>query len=87
MAIVITYEPSQFNLRESEGPFSRLTVTAEGRRPLPFSATGHLSVFLAPADVDDEGGPAAFVIAWLDSAAERSDWKARDTSQRQLELF
>ena len=85
--IAVTYDPNWLNLAESVGTSAHLTVTAEGRHPLPFTPTGFQSLFLAPDAIDDAGGPAAFVTAWLDAAAEHPEWQARQMSQSQLELF
>jgi hypothetical protein len=55
--------------------------------PLPMTETGYRSHFCAPADIDTEGGPVAFVRAWLECEARSPEWKAAQEERRQLTLF
>jgi len=71
--------------RAMEQPVAHLTVKADV--PLPITETGYRSRFLAPATVDDEGGPLPFVLAWLDYAAALPEWKDRQEQTKQLSLF
>jgi hypothetical protein len=57
------------------------------KAPLPMTETGYRSWFGAPADVDAEGGPVAFVRAWLDHDARSPAWRASQAERRQLTLF
>ena len=66
---------------------AHLTVRAADRSPLPFTDTGFQSHFLAPAEVEAAGGPAAYVLAWLDEAAQSTQWGARELVSCQLSLF
>lgn len=44
--------------------------------PLPITPSGYVSRFLPYYDVDNEGGPANFVKAWLDQEAnKKKTWK------------
>ena len=54
--------------------------------PLPITHTGFLSHLMKPERVYDEGGPVAFVTAWLDHEVTPVWAKAWD-KQRQLSLF
>ncbi|HEV2818246.1 MAG TPA: hypothetical protein VGW40_13620 [Allosphingosinicella sp.] len=55
--------------------------------PLPVTDTGYRSHFLPRESVEDAGGPAAYVMAWLDEAAECKAWRAGELARRQLSLF
>ncbi len=55
------------------------------RSPLPISETGYKSSFLSPEDVLAEGGPAHYVQAWLDHAAQSPAWKEK--AAKQMVLF
>jgi hypothetical protein len=57
------------------------------RRPLPITETGYLSRFERAENIDAEGGPLAYVRAWLDQAAGKPEWKAREVAAQQLSLF
>ena len=54
---------------------------------LPITETGYRSHFTDPETVMNQGGPVAFVLAWLDAESALSDWQKRDVSSRQLTLF
>ena len=70
-------------------PLAHLEIEAviPAKAALPMTETGYLSHFGAPADVDAEGGPVAFVRAWLDHEAQSPAWKAAQAERRQLALF
>lgn len=87
IAITLTHEPNWLNLATNGVATStHLSIAADSGVPLPISETGYKSSFVDPADIDAAGGPAAYVVAWLDYAAQSREWKA---SQRpkQLSLF
>ncbi|WP_457811904.1 hypothetical protein [Sinorhizobium meliloti] len=75
----------------STGPFStahlQVDTLVPERAPLPITETGYRSHFANAADIEADGGPVAFVIAWLDHAAQSQDWKDRTEKARQLTLF
>jgi hypothetical protein len=50
---------------------------------LPFTETGYRSHFLGPGIVEEAGGPAAYVRAWLDHAAQSPKWRKQQTAARQ----
>jgi len=57
------------------------------RAGIPITETGYLSHFLEPGLVEANGGPAAFVRAWLDEAAKDPLWKEQEAAARQFSLF
>ena len=83
IALSVSYCPDW--TRAMGQPLAHLTVKAGV--PLPVTETGFLSRFLAPGAVDDEGGPIAFVLAWLDYAATLPEWQAQQEQAAQLTLF
>jgi hypothetical protein len=68
---------------------SHLTVTAiePKRAPLPITETGYRSHFLGFEDIDQVGGPVAYVKAWLDHMAQSREWIDHQQASRQLSLF
>ena len=55
---------------------------------LPVTETGYRSHFTSAATVVNQGGPVAYVIAWLEAAAASSrDWQKKEAASRQLTLF
>jgi len=88
--IEITYEVSWLSIdRPGDRAVAHLTVTAiePKRARLPITETGFRSRFLDPAEVDGEGGPVAYVAAWLDAMSRSQDWLEYEQSRRQLSLF
>lgn len=57
------------------------------REQLPITETGYLSHFIEHGIVEARGGPAAYVLAWLEKAAEDPIWKEREAAARQFSLF
>lgn len=57
------------------------------REPLPVTETGYRSRFLPREDVEAEGGPEAYVLAWLDYAAASPEWREQEATRQQLTLF
>ncbi len=60
---------------------------APAREPLPITETGYLSQFYARNVIEEGGGPAALVLAWLDHYAQSPVWQAKQISRQQLDLF
>ncbi len=54
---------------------------------LPMTETGYRSHFCGAPLIDEEGGPLAFVRAWLEQAADTPEWKAQEAAARQFSLF
>ncbi|HWJ88726.1 MAG TPA: hypothetical protein VNS12_11690 [Pelagibacterium sp.] len=74
--IEITFTP------EKLGMIEHIELHAENRLALPVTETGYCSHFIPIGSVAQEGGPVAYVTAWLDFEAERTRW-----SGAQLTLF
>ncbi len=89
--IEITYRPDTSPaFRKSYGrPLDHLEVhsLAPEREPLPITQTGYLSQFYARNVIEEAGGPAALVLAWLDYFSQSPIWKAKQISRQQLDLF
>lgn len=62
------------------------TISPE-RAPLPVTETGYRSHFLEPGIVEDAGGPAAYVTAWLNAEAKGRSWATIEARFDQLDLF
>lgn len=62
------------------------SIRPEGAK-LPITETGYRSHFLPLPEVEELGGPLAYVRAWLDHEASRPAWKAQAEAARQLGLF
>ncbi len=89
--IEITYTPDTSPaFRHSYGrALDHLEVRslAPAREPLPITETGYLSQFYARNVIEEGGGPAALVLAWLDHFAQSPVWQAKQISRQQLDLF
>jgi hypothetical protein len=57
------------------------------RAPLPITETGYRSHFIAKDLIEQAGGPAAYLEAWLDHAATAKGWAAIEDTVRQYELL
>lgn len=68
-------------------PLAHLEIRSANREPLPITETGYLSHFDRGDNIDAEGGPIAYVLAWLDHAAQSQEWKASVQKRQQLTLF
>ena len=85
ITVEITYEPDW--MRGVGIAHLQVQSVAPARAPLPFTETGYRSHFLSADDVLAEGGPAAYVRAWLDHEAASRSWRARKDVARQLTLL
>lgn len=86
IAIRIAFAPVSFGGSENYR-VSHFDIETDAREPLPITETGYRSHFLPPDEVEDAGGPVAYVVAWLDHAAQSPDWKRREDEMRQGSLF
>lgn len=66
---------------------AHLQIESAGRVPLPITETGYKSHFMTAEMIDAEGGPIAYVQAWLDDAARSADWREAESARAQLTLF
>ena len=76
--IEIGYQPRSF------AGTAHLQIRVKHARPIPITDTGYRSHFASPADVEEMGGPVAYVTAWLDAMAQSKAWKR--TAQGGLQL-
>lgn len=85
--IEISYNPSwsESYARIYGYPLAHLEVRsiAPDKAALPITATGYRSHFTPAQVIEENGGPVAFVLAWLAEAEQSPEWQAR----RQLDLF
>ncbi|WP_457663196.1 hypothetical protein [Sinorhizobium medicae] len=86
LVIEISYEECWLG---TDGPFStaHLEVRSAARTPLPITETGYRSHFTSASEIEEAGGPVAFVQAWLDRAAQSTAWKTHEETARQMTLF
>jgi len=70
-------------------PLAHLEVeTIRPRRdPLPFSKPATVRTSARRGDIEAEGGPVAFVTAWLTWASQSPEWQAQEAAQRQYVLY
>jgi hypothetical protein len=64
-----------------------LRVTSRDAPPLPITATGYLSHFLAEDDLKAAGGPMAYFTAWLDREACNKRYLKSLADWQQLRLL
>lgn len=76
IGIDITFTPEKFGMIE------HIELQADNRLALPVTETGYRSHFIPIGTVEQEGGPVAYLTAWLDFEAERTRW-----SGAQMSLF
>ena len=57
------------------------------RAPLPITETGYRSHFINRSNVDQLGGPEAYVEAWIDEMSRTHAWRETASASRQLALF
>lgn len=91
ITLLISYEPDWLNMGSRNADYVHAHLEIRSVRPekavLPITDTGYLSHFLCPDEVDQTGGPAAYVKAWLDDAARSRAWRVYQECSRQLSLF
>jgi hypothetical protein len=64
-----------------------LLVMAPKGGMLPVTETGYRSHFIAAAELAAAGGPARYVLAWLDREARTKRWQETQFRWRQLDIF
>ncbi|MGA0546824.1 hypothetical protein ACO2Q1_16255 [Brevundimonas sp. VNH65] len=84
VALSVTYNPAAFGGATAH---IEIHVLSPARAPLPITETGYRSHFLPPVYVEDAGGPVAYVLAWLDQAAQSREWRDHVERSRQGSLF
>ena len=89
--IAVAYDPCWLGSpgRNSEHGMALLEVRSvePENEPLPITETGYRSHFLPPGIVEEEGGPAAYVLAWLEAEAQAPAWRKSVERRRHLLLF
>jgi hypothetical protein len=55
--------------------------------PLPITATGYRSHFIAASAIAAAGGPVAYVDVWLTAESDSPAWREREQSARQFSLL
>lgn len=79
--ITIRYCPDSF------ASYAHIEIESACRSPLPISETGYRSHFTRREQVEEAGGPVAFIEAILDECAGDKGWKAAEAARKQLSLF
>ena len=87
LVIEVRYQPNWTGEGEDTIAHFDITCIHPERHPLPFTETGYRSHFLRPELVEEQGGPVAFVVAWLAEASKAREWKDFIRANRQLSLF
>lgn len=91
ISLEITYEPNWLNMsgRDPSLGYAHLEVRSISpeRARLPITETGYRSHFLHVEEIDDVGGPVAYVTAWLCDMATSREWLEHEQCSRQLSLF
>lgn len=91
ITIEIIYEPNWLNLSREDSDLTaahlEIRSIAPERAPLPITETGYRSHFLHAEEVDQAGGPEAYVEAWLNDMAESRELRDCIEASRQLNLF
>jgi len=85
ISLTVTYE--QRWLDSEATSVAHLQIKSATRERLPITATGYRSHFAPAAEIDEAGGPVAFVVGWLDGMAKSAEWKQYAEASRQLSLF
>lgn len=62
-------------------------IRSENKQRLPITETGYYSLFLPAPIIEEQGGPVAYVTAWLDEKSQSVEWKCYCEEQRQGSLF
>lgn len=86
----LTWRGRQLTIRYNPRSFvgyGHLQISVRSCRPLPITETGYRSHFVAPVDVEEIGGPVAYVQAWLDAMAQTKAWRRTEQGGLQLQLI
>ena len=89
LAIEIRYcSDSSKAYRDTYGySLAHLEVETLNRYPLPITATGYVNHYQRASCIDEAGGAVAYVLAWLNHAANASRWIVNVEDARQYSLF
>jgi hypothetical protein len=94
ITIDISWEPNWLNLNSTD-PTLRAFDAAHlqvrsiepERAPLPITETGYRSHFTSTEAIAADGGPVAYVEAWLETESQAPEWRRSEQERRQLSLF
>jgi len=86
ITLSVTYEADYLSINRHSG-FATAHLQVQAPVPLPFTETGYCSHFLPAEEVDELGGPVAYVLAWLEKAAKTPAWRKHQEAVRQFSLF
>lgn len=88
LPVEIEYRPYWLGSRaRGDDDVAHVQITSPDRSPLPITETGYRSHFTSRAEVEDAGGPIAFVAALLDEGAQSPKWLRYVEQSRQGTLF
>lgn len=91
ITIEIAYERNWLNINNPEHEIAQahfdIRSINPGRACLPFTETGYRSHFVHPSEVEAMGGPAEYVMAWLEEASHSEQWREFAAAGQQLSLF
>lgn len=74
--------------REIQGhSMAHLEIKSQNRQRLPITNTGYKSHFIVATEIEEYGGAAQYVCAWLDHGAQSKKWKDYERKSKQLSLF
>jgi hypothetical protein len=87
ITIRIQWEPQWLNSGTYDVAHLDIESVNPVRAPLPITETGYLSHFTSSENVNSFGGPAKFILAWLEKAARSREWKKTQETSRQFILI
>ena len=82
-----SWSPAYFENYEEALAHLECRAVAPEKARLPITETGYRSHFTPASAIEDEGGPVAYLQAWLDHAAQSREWQGYLDAQRQPMLF
>lgn len=85
--LAVTYDPAYFPSVSFYSAHLEILVLSPEGAPLPITDTGYRSHFIPKAYVEESGGPAAYVTAWLDREASSPAYRRMLARWQQLDLF
>jgi len=89
IGLEIRHCPRWFGSERDDFLTQHIEIRSDGRVVLPITETGYRSHFLngAEALAEFDHDPVAFVLWWLDDAAQSKEWQAQVEASRQGSLF
>lgn len=87
ITLSVTYEAHWMNSKSLDYAHLQVESITPARAPLPVTETGYRSHFLSKWEIEDAGGPPAYVRQWLDYTAASKTWQVYQEQCRQFTLF